>query len=445
MRNYVRVLYYLFNQMRWAHADHERLIEYQNRNLRKIVKYAYDNVPFYHQRLKKMGVKPSDISSVEDLCKLPVVRKDEVRRNLNSIISKEFEMSNLKMLLTSGSTGEPLRVFISKKEDDFRKAKHLTANIFCGQKPRDRYVTITSPSHFGEVPRLLRAIGVYDRTFVSVFNSVDTQISIIQKIEPKILAGYSSSLLLLAKEVEKREIETIKPRFILGGAELIDDFSRQYIEKVFDAPLFDQYAIIELDRIAWQCPAKLQYHIDAHAIIVEFLDEEGEKVSAGEKGEIVCTSLFNRAMPFIRYSVGDIGIPSDEECPCGITLPLMKVIEGRKDSLLLLPDGRLLSPRTFTIAINMFKLSRDIDQFRVIQRKTDLFEVHIKKKNEAIDEKTMENELVKHLKKMFSMNRDDVTFEIEFDDNIPFDKSGKFSAVVSELKKTLRVDHEGQH
>jgi len=344
MRNYVRVLYYLFNQMRWAHADRERLIEYQNRNLRKIVKYAYDNIPFYHQRLKKMGVKPSDIRSVEDLCKLPVVRKDEVRRNLNSIISKEFEMSNLKMLLTSGSTGEPLRVFISKKEDDFRKAKHLTANIFCGQKPRDRYVTITSPSHFGEVPRLLRAIGVYDRTFVSVFNSVDTQISIIQKIEPDILAGYFSSLLLLAKEVEKREIETIKPRFILGGAELIDDFSRQYIEKVFDAPLFDQYAIIELDRIAWQCPAKLQYHIDAHAIIVEFLDEEGEEVSAGEKGEIVCTSLFNRAMPFIRYSVGDIGIPSDEECPCGITLPLMKVIEGRKDSLLLLPDGRLLSP-----------------------------------------------------------------------------------------------------
>ena len=445
MRNYLRVLYYLHGMMKRAYSDRGKLIEHQDRNLRKIVKYAYDYVPFYHQKLKERGMRPSDIRTVKDLCKLPIIRKDEIRRNLSRIVSKEFDVNSLQTLSTSGSTGRPLRVFISEEEDDFRKAKHLTANIFCGQKPRDRYVTITSPSHFGEVPRLLRVIGVYDRTFVSVFDDVDTQISTIEKIEPKILAGYSSSLLLLAKEVEKRGIETIRPRFVLGGAELIDDFSRQSIEEVFDAPLYDQYAIVELDRMAWQCPAKLQYHIDADAIIVQFLDEKGEEVSAGEKGEIVCTSLFNYAMPFIRYAVDDIGIPSDEECPCGITLPLMKVIEGRKDSLLLLPDGRLLSPRTFTIAMNMFKLSRDIDQFRVIQRKTDLFEVHIKKKNEAIDEKTMENELVKHLKKMFNMNRDDVTFEIEFDNDIPFDKSGKFSAVVSELKKTLRVDHEGQH
>lgn len=445
MRNYLRVLYYLHGMMKRAYSDRGKLIEHQDRNLRKIVKYAYDYVPFYHQKFKERGMRPSDIRTVKDLCKLPIIRKDEIRRDLSRIVSKRFDMNSLQMLSTSGSTGRPLRVFVSEEEDDFRKAKHLTANIFCGQKPRDRYVTITSPSHFGEVPRLLRVIGVYDRTFVSVFDDVDTQISTIEKIEPKILAGYSSSLLLLAKEVKKRGIETIKPRFVLGGAELIDDFSRQFIEEVFDAPLYDQYAIVELDRMAWQCPAKSQYHIDADAIIVQFLDEKGEEVSAGEKGEIVCTSLFNYAMPFIRYAVDDIGIPSDEECPCGITLPLMKVIEGRKDSLLLLPDGRLLSPRTFTIAMNMFKLSRDIDQFRVIQRKTDLFEVHIKKKNEAIDEKTMENELVKHLKKMFNMNRDDVTFEIEFDNDIPFDKSGKFSAVVSELKKTLRVDQEGQH
>jgi phenylacetate-CoA ligase len=435
MRNYLRVLYYLHGMMKRAYSDRGKLIEHQNRNLRRIVKYAYDYVPFYHQKLKKRGMKPSDIRTVKDLCKLPIIRKDEIRRNLSRIISKKFDMNNLHVLSTSGSTGQPLRVFISKKEDDYRKAKHLTANIFCGQKPRDRYVTITSPSHFGEVPRLLRVVGIFDRTFISVFEDINTQISTIEKIEPDVLAGYSSSLLLLAKEVKKRGIETIKPRFILGGAELIDDFSRRFIEEVFDAPFYDQYAIVELDRIAWQCPAKLQYHIDADSIIVQFLDETGEEVSAGEKGEIVCTSLFNYAMPFIRYSVGDIGIPSEDECPCGLTLPLMKVIEGRKDSLLTLPDGRLLSPRTFTIAMNMFKSIGDIDQFRVIQKETGLFTLHIKKKNEGIDETTMENELVKHIGKMLNVSKEEVTFEVEFRDNIPFDKTGKFSAVVSELKK----------
>jgi phenylacetate-CoA ligase len=315
----------------------------------------------------------------------------------------------------------------------------MTANIICGQKPRDRYVTIASPSHFGEVPKLLRVIGFYDRAFVSVFDSMDTQISTIERIEPNVLAGYSSSLSLLAKEVEKRGVETIRPRFVLGGAELIDEYSRHHIEEVLEAPFYDQYAIIELDRIAWQCTARLQYHIDADSIITEFLDGDGEEVAAGEKGEIVCTSLFNRAMPFIRYHVGDIGIPSDDECGCGITLPLMKVIEGRKDSLLLLPDGRLLSPRTFTVAMNMFNLGKrmgEIDQFRVIQRKIDFFEIRIKKKSEAIDEENMEKELVGHLRKVLNLDTADVVFEIEFEDSIPIDKTGKFSAVTSMLKES---------
>jgi phenylacetate-CoA ligase len=417
--------------------DRSKLVEHQNKNLARVVKYAYDHVPFYHQKLKEVGVKPSDVTTVKDLRKLPIIRKDEIKNNLGRIISDEFNINDLHKFSTSGSTGHPLRVFISDEEDDYRKAKHLTANILCGQKPRDRYVTITSPSHFGEVPKLLRVIGLFDRAFVSVFDDVETQISTIEKIRPDVLAGYSSSLSLLAKEIERRGVKTIKPKFILGGAELIDDFSRQHIENVLDAPFYDQYAIVELDRIAFQCTAKLQYHIDADSVIMEFLDENGEAVSTGEKGEVVCTSLFNRAMPFIRYFVGDIGIPSDDECSCGITLPLMKMIEGRKDSLLILPDGRLLSPRTFTVAMNMFKSgtgSGEIDQFRVIQRKTDLFEIRVKTKSEAFDEKSMEQELVGHLKNVLNLTGNDVAFEIKFGDRIPLDATGKFSAVVSMIK-----------
>jgi phenylacetate-CoA ligase len=382
-----------------------------------------------------MKIKPSDVRTIKDLDKLPVISKDDIRRNPNRILSNRNDPNSLRVLSTSGSTGLPLRVFINRDEDDYRKAKHLTANILCGQRPRDRYATISSPSHFGEVPKLLKTLGIFDRSFVSVFDDVGTQISKLEKIRPNVLAGYSSSLLLLAREVQKRGVKAIKPRFILGGAELIDHLSRKFIEDVFDVPFYDQYAIVEFDRVAWQCTAKSQYHIDADSIIVQFLDENGEEVSAGERGEIVCTSLFNYAMPFIKYAVGDVGIPSDDECPCGITLPLMKVIEGRKDSLLTLPDGRLLSPRTFTIAMNMFESTKDIEQFRVIQRKTNLFEIHIKKKTEAINEKTMEKNLVIHLQKMLNLKNEDIKLEIIFDKEISIDKTGKYSAVVSDLRK----------
>lgn len=434
MRNYFRLLYYLHDMSRKAHLNPAALREHQNKRLRKLVKYAYDNVPFYKQKLKEKGLKPSDIATVKDLKKLPIIRKQEINNN-QSIISQEFNVHDLQVLSTSGSTGQPLKIYISKVEDDYRKAKHLLANIICGQKPRDRYVAITAPSHFKQVPQLLRTLSFYDRTFISVFDGIDQQISTLERIKPKIIAGYASSLLLLAQELEKRELTHFSPKFILSGAELLDGLARTTIENAFHAPIFDQYAIMEFDRIAWQCQERLQYHIDSYALITEFVDQDGEEVAKGERGEIICTSLFNYSMPFIRYSVGDIGIPSDDVCACGLPLPLMKVIEGRKDSLLVLPDGRLLSPRTFTVAMNMSKLIGHIAHFRVIQKKRDNFTLHIKRKDELIEKVTMKNDLVKHLEKMLNVEEGELTFDVKFHDTIPLDKNGKFNAVVSELEK----------
>jgi len=439
MTNYFRVLYYLANMVRRTHLDRDELIKYQNKKLRKIIRHAYDCVPFYHEKLKELGIKPSDIKTTKDLGKLPIIRKDEIRKNLNEMICREYDVENLEMHWTSGSTGQPLLFYITKEEDDFRKAKHLRGNICCGQKPRDCWVTITPPFRFARTTKLQRILGFYAPIPISVLEDSAKQVSIIEKIKPDIMDGYSSSLFLLAKEAEKRESKAIRPRFLFGGAELTDDVSRRYVEKVFEAPFYDRYATIELERMAWQCPARMEYHIDADTIIMQFVDANGEEVSAGERGEIVCTSLFNYAMPFIRYAIGDMGIPSDEECSCGRTFPLMKVIEGRKDSLIVLPDGRVLSPRTFTIAIRMFKLYKHMDQFRVIQKKPDLLEIHIKKKNDDVDESIMETELVAHIKKMLNIDEHKITFKVKFVENIPLDKSGKLMIVVSELKTNLQV------
>ena len=433
MANYFRVLYYLSNMIYHPYLKRDRLVQYENKRLRKIIKHAYDCVPFFHKKFKALGIKPSDVKNAVDLSKLPIIKKDEIKKNLSEMISRKHDARNLEKHWTSGSTGQPLVFYISKKEDDFRKAKHLRGNISVGQKPRDRWVTITPPFRFANATKLQRILGIYAPLPISVFDSLDTQISFIEKIKPDIVDGYSSSLFLLAKEVEKRKSKTIKPRLLFGGAELTDEVSRNYIEEVFEAPFYDRYATVELERMAWQCPAKM-YHIDADTTILQFVDSNGDEVSAGERGEIVCTSLFNYAMPFIRYAIGDIGIPSDEECPCGRTFPLMKMVEGRKDSVIVLPDGRLLSPRTFTIAMRVFRLYKYMDQFRVIQKKQDHFEIRIKQKNDSIDERTMEKELVAHIEKMLRIDASKITFEVKFVESIPLDKSGKLMAVVSELK-----------
>jgi len=438
MHQYFSALYHFYGIIKRAYWRREKLRQHQERELRKIIKYSYENVPFYHRKFKEAGIKPNDIKTIEDLNKIPITEKSELRSNLDSVISKEFNIRNLRMLSTSGSTGKPLHVFISKKEDLLRKIKHLRANISCGQKFRDRWVAITSPSHFSEVPSFQRMLGFFSPIFVSVFDNTEKQLSKIEEIKPDVLGGYSSSLLLLAKKAAEKNLDTIKPKIIFSGAELIDDFSRRFIEKTFNAPVYDQYAIIELERIAWQCREKEKYHIDADFIITQFVDENGEEVSEGESGQIVCTSLFNYAMPFIRYAVGDIGVPSNEECPCGRTLPLMEVIEGRRDSLLVLPDGRFLSPRVMTITMNSFKLSQYIDQFRIIQKDLDLFNIFIKKKGN-FNEQAFKRELLSHIRRNLNVTAQEVSFQIDFVDEIPLDKSGKFKAIISELSRYQQI------
>ena len=423
--------------MERAYWPQDKLREYQNKKLRKIVRYAYDHVPFYHYRFRKEGINPNEIRTIADLTKLSILRKDDVRKNLGQIISRKYDLARLKIVRTSGSTGKPLHFYISKKEDEYRKAKHLRANISVGQRLRDKWVLVTSPLHAGETTKLQQWLGIYCPTPVLVFHDVGTQISIIEELKPDILDGYSSSLWLLAKEMKKRGAETIKPRFIIGGAELIGDPSRQFVEKAFDAPVYDQYACDEMERIAWQCKEKEEYHVDADSIVVQFVDKNGEEVAPGERGEIVCTSLFNYAIPFIRYAVDDIGIPSNEKCRCGRTLPLMKLVEGRKDSFLILSDGQVLSPLGFDAAMCLFKFHSNIDQYRIAQRKIDLFEFLIKLNSNGVDEEAVEKELLTHLRRTLNISTDKATFDVKFVENIPLDKTGKLRKVVSELSRSL--------
>ena len=409
-----------------------KLAEYQAKRLQRIIRYAYEKVPFYNEMMKNSGIKPEEIKTSDDLNKLPIIRKKDIRENRGEIVSRDFDIKNLRMKSTSGSTGEPLSIYLSPREIEFRMAKHLRANISCGQKAFDKWVTLTGPQHFGKSTRLQRLFRFYVPTAVSVFDDVSTQISKIERLKPDVLDGYSSSLFLLANEIEKTNVKTIKPRFIIGGAELIDKYSREHIEKVFGVQFFDQYSSVELERMAWQCHEGKGYHIDADAMILQFLDKNGDEVSVGERGEIVCTSLFNYSMPLIRYVVGDVGTPSNETCECGRTLPLMKMVEGRKDSLLLLPNGRIVTPRAFTIALHEFKYYNSIEKFKIIQKKLDAFEFNIKMKNTILKENIFKVELADHLKTVF--RSDELTFEINLVDDITLDKNGKLMSVVSELK-----------
>jgi phenylacetate-CoA ligase len=429
--NYLRAAYQLYSIKRHLHWDQKKLLEYQTVELKRVINNAYNHVPFWRQRFREKGLSPGDIKTVEDLNKLPIINKNEFRKNVSQMVSTRFDRNKLKKVFTSGSTGKPLTLYLSPVEDEFRKARHLRANVFCGQRMRDNWVVITSPRRFEKGLGLSRLLKIYSMNTLSVYESPSKQLDSVEKLKPDVIEGYSSSLYLLAREIERQGVESIKPRIMFSGAELIDYSYRQLIEKVFGAPLYDQYATVEFERMAWQCPDKTGYHIDADALIIQFVDKDGEEVSPGERGEVVCTSLFNYAMPLIRYAVGDVGVGSgEEECSCGVSFPLMKMLEGRSDSIIYLSDGRPISPIAFIYAMQLFRSFEFIEQWRIVQEKQDSLRIDIEKIDTDIDERSMKIELVEHIRRVLNLSPE-IQVEVHFVDEIPVDKSGKLMKVVS--------------
>ena len=435
-----QVLYFLALARRRVYWDKSQMKRFQDKRFRAVVRYAYDNVPFYSQLYRAAGFDPSIVRGIEDLSKLPIVKKDVFKRQRPSeLVSKECDINRLKKVRTSGSSGTPFVLYINGAEDSWRKAIYMRANLSCGQRARDRWVVLTSPHHFHDTTGIQRKLGLFSQTCVSLWDPSDKKIDEIAAINPHVLDGYSGSLVLLAKAMARKGLNTIKPKLMFGNAEAIDLQARRYIEKVFDAPYCDQYGSAEVDRASWQCLERQGYHMDVDSVITEFVDDHGDGVAAGEQGEVVFSSLFNFSMPLLRYAIGDIGSPSDELCACGRTLPMMKSIEGRKDALLVLPGGRLVSPMVFNFAMSSFKYYSDIDQYLIRQRKVDLFEVSLKMADGWVGKVDVAKEFEVHVEKFLDFAQGDVHFEVSVVNEIHRPSTGKLLSVTSDLRQNLKV------
>ena len=401
------------------------LEELQAKKLRALIKHAYENTEFYHRKFKDAGVRPEDIRGVDDLKKVPFTTKAELRKHsTGSMLAKGVDLSKCFVTETSGSTGIPTKVVYDEAADDFSKAVNLRSHIENGLRLRSKWADFKDPHHF-QKQRWFQKLRIFSPLQLSVFDTTDKQISILREFKPDVLDGYTSSIRLLAKAIEERGIKDIKPKIVFGTSELLDNETRKYINSVFDVEMVDMFGCVELNRTAWECSEHVGYHIDIDAVVMEFI-RDGESVSAGERGEIVYTGLYNYTMPLIRYSVEDIGVPSDEKCPCGRGLPLMKLIEGRTDSFMQVPDGRLFSPIIWTAIMRRIP---GVGQFKANQERKDLIRILLVKDNE-FNQRTIDQ--IEHdIKEVMG---EEVNVETEIVNEIPKDKSGKVRAAVSNVK-----------
>ncbi|MGD2250005.1 MAG: hypothetical protein PVF58_16490 [Candidatus Methanofastidiosia archaeon] len=354
----LRSFYYLANIWRTPYASCEDIENLQLKKLRQVVTHAYENSPFYHEKFAKAGVNPADITSLKDITKIPFTTKKEIREAQNNIIARNIPLHNCYRETTSGSTGKKLVMYHSVDFKWFRYALFYRMYINWGMKPFKKLTYIRfSPSE----PTLLDTLGIAKTFYISSFLDTDTQFKLLCGHDPHILVAHPPDLVTMARM--QQELSTsLQFDFAVSNSELLTQKEREYIEEVFNCPVYEEYSSFEVGFMARNCKKK-NMHIISDSVILEFV-KDGEVVSPGEQGEVVVTSLFKNATPFIRYYQGDVASESKTECDCGITFPLMNVIEGRKDDFLVLPSGKKIPP---TRVVPIFFNISGIKEFNVIQ------------------------------------------------------------------------------
>lgn len=336
----------------------------QNSKLRKLVAHAWEQVPYYRALFKSAGLSPHDIQTVDDLKKIPVTFKEDLRKTgVEQTIAKGISPASCRTLRTNGSTGKPFTVYLTAGELRTRQSIEFRTLLSAGFRSADR-LSVLGPEH-PHTARLHQRIGLFRSENISVSVPLEEQVQRLARMRPTVLWGYPTVLQALLHHADDSLAKLLDPRILITSGQGLDEVLKKKVLSVWNnVELFDFYGSVEFGRIAYECPAHRGLHINADHVIFE-LAEDVIPAEAGENGNAVITALNGYAMPFIRYRLGDVVEWIDGKCPCGSSLPLIGHVKGREDEMVRLPTGRFLSSFGLQCVLRDYD---GIDQFRFIQK-----------------------------------------------------------------------------
>jgi phenylacetate-CoA ligase len=409
--------------------------ELQDEKLRRLIRHAYRDVPYYRARMQEQKLRPTDIRGQADLHKLPFLTKADVRKHLYfDILSESANKRDMLKVSTSGSTGEPFVCYADRSQLEFRWAATLRSQEWTGYEFGDRCVrlwhqTLGMNAKQATMERVDATLT--RRKFIPIFEMSDAKLeSMVREIaewQPVLMDGYAEALDFLAHYLKSHGKVAVRPKALMSSAQTLPASSRALIEEAFGCRVFDKYGSREFSGIAYECDAHSGHHVVAEGYLVEIL-RDGVPAAPGEVGEIVVTDLNNFCLPFIRYRIGDLGVATDpdQECPCGRGMPLVGNIEGRVQSIIQGTDGRYL-PGTF-FAHYLKEFDHAIQRFQVIQDRRNAMLFQIVKGGRYSDDV-----LEQVLATFRTYLGEDMEIEVQFVENVEMIRTGKRLATVSKL------------
>ncbi|MGD9675799.1 MAG: phenylacetate--CoA ligase family protein [Candidatus Bipolaricaulia bacterium] len=414
-----------------------------DRILRHLVGVAYDTVRVYRDAFDRAGVAPGEIRGVADLPRLPIQKKETLARpaSLADVLRRGVDPSRRTWVGTSGSTGLPLNVYMSRAEDRYRRLLLWRAWRRLARLRLPMTVVDVGSWVEGDAPLAVRRRGPITIVRVSIARPIEEQLELVRRYRPQVISGYPTALDLLAEAGGSAERRL---RLVACRGEVLDAATRRTIQGAFAVRVADFYNAEEIGNIAWECPADpAVLHVNTDGCIVEVVDDAGQPVAVGTEGRIVVTNLYNETMPFLRYDLADRGsfaTEGDDPCRCGSRAPRLRVLSGRDDDYVVLPDGRKVSPRLLATAVNRAfsdlsprgSFDRHFRRFQVTQDRVDHVRIDI------VPEPGPVPDFAAILPAALAKLHPDLRCTIRVVERLDLGPSGKYRKVISALGATER-------
>jgi phenylacetate-coenzyme A ligase PaaK-like adenylate-forming protein len=421
-------------QRRAAFRSPRAIERAQRRRVRRAVAHAHRHVPYYRDTLRRLGLSPDDFRNAGDLARLPLIEREQLQRDPEYFLSQAQPCERYVRLPTDGTTGAPVVVYhdafaLIKGAAHTERREALVFRL-AGRRLRMRRVFIGSPE--GTLGRIRAAVHRRSlippgaRYFDTRLPSDDPPAVIAERISalrPDLLRCYGSWLEAIFLHVHRTGMPFRAPRVAVYGGDSVSEPVRRLIEE-FGVAVLSEYGAGEAHHIGLECERHTGLHLNCDLYPVRIVDPDGLEVPDGEPGEVVISNLVNRATVLLNYRLGDVAAKPPGRCPCGRSLPLLSLPQGRTDDWVRTPSGELLHGQAVR---SLLLADASVLAFQVIQRAPTSFAVSVVLSPAGNPEESRAA-IQRRFAERFGAGTDT---EVEFVADLPRTPGGKVRTVIS--------------
>lgn len=375
---YAKTTKYLENAQWWSREQHE---EECLKNLKRLLIHAYEHTRYYKRIFEESRFDPYTINSMEEIERIPFLERDDILNYYDELIADNIPLSTTYNDSTGGTTGGQLYFLNEKKNRQVERAFTMQIWKRMGFHYGKDLLAVLRNDIIPE-GRFYKRDFKHNRILFNNFNLTDDSLKMIvhtiRDMNIHYLHAYPSSATAVADYMKRNGLKgMLSLKVILLTSENIYPGQKEMIEEMLGGRCHSFYGHSEHAGIAWWCEKESLYHMDDEYGYIELVDNTGKSIAeSGKYGEIVCTGLWNYAMPFIRYKTGDFAKYSENtKCSCGRNYRLLDEINGRwTQEMIKKEDGTCVSVTALNMHSEVFK---NVINYQMIQDKPGEIELRI--------------------------------------------------------------------